>query len=60
VTVIYADRDSVVPTQLSARVAASAPSLVDEVVLPNADHNDTVMFGPRVAEVVLRLAHRVR
>lgn len=60
VTVIYADRDSVVPTQLSARVAAAAPTLVDEVVLRRADHNDAVMFGPRVAQAVLRLAHRVR
>ena len=33
VTVIYGDPDSVVPTELSARVADDAPSLVDRVVL---------------------------
>lgn len=60
VTVIYADRDSVVPTRLSAEVAATAPGLVEEVVLRGADHNDEVMFGPRVAQSVLRLAHRLR
>jgi len=56
VTVVYGDRDSVVPSRLSARVADEAPSLVEEVVLPGADHNDPVMFGPRVAEAVARLA----
>ena len=56
VTVIYADADSVVPTALSARVADSAPSLAERLVLPGADHNDPVMFGPRVADAVFRLA----
>lgn len=55
VVVIRGDRDSVVPTELSRQVAAAAPTLVDEVVL-TADHNDPVMFGPRVADVVTRLA----
>jgi len=58
VTVIYGDRDSVVPTTLSARVADAAPSLVERVVIRGADHNDEVMFGPRVAEAVVRLAAR--
>ena len=60
VTVIYGGRDSVVPTQLSALVADRAPSLVDRVVLPEADHNDPVMFGPPVADAVARLAVRQR
>ena len=57
VTVIYGDRDDVVPTELSARVADSAPALVERVVLEGAGHNDAVMFGPRVADAVERLAH---
>ena len=59
-TVVYGDRDSVVPARLSARVARAAPSLVEEVVLEGADHNDAVMFGPQVADAVSRLADEVR
>lgn len=59
VTVIYGDRDSVVPSVLSARVADHAPSLAERVVLADADHNDPVMFGSRVAAAVARLAHSV-
>jgi len=59
VTVIYGDRDSVVPPDLSARVADHARSLAERLVLANADHNDPVMFGPQVAAAVARLAHRV-
>ena len=58
VTVIYGDRDSVVPSALSARVADEAPALAERLVLANADHNDPVMFGPQVAAAVARLAHR--
>jgi pimeloyl-ACP methyl ester carboxylesterase len=56
VTVIYGDRDSVVPTQLSARVADEAPTLVERLVIRGANHNDDVMFGPPVADAVARLA----
>jgi uncharacterized protein len=59
VTVVYADRDSVVPTQLSARVADEAPTLVERLVIRGANHNDDVMFGPPVAEAVARLANAV-
>jgi len=59
VTVIYGDRDSVVPSTLSARVADRAPSLAERVVLAGADHNDPAMFGTRVAAAVARLAHTV-
>ncbi len=56
VTVVYGDQDTVVPTELSARVADHAPSLVERVVVQGADHNDEVMFGPPVADAVVRLA----
>jgi uncharacterized protein len=59
VTVIYGDRDSIVPTDLSARVADEAPALAERVVIKGAGHNDTVMFGPRVADAVARLADEV-
>lgn len=58
-TVIYGSRDSVVPTRFSARVADSAPGLVERVVFEGADHNDAVMFGPRVADAVARLARHL-
>jgi uncharacterized protein len=56
VTVIYGDRDSVIPAQLSARVADQAPTLVERLVIRGANHNDEVMFGPTVADAVARLA----
>jgi len=54
--VVYGDSDEVVPTELSAQVAAEAPSLVAEVVFRGAGHNDAVMFGPKVADAVVNLA----
>jgi uncharacterized protein len=60
VTVVYGDRDSIVPTELSARVADEAPALAERVVISGAGHNDAVMFGPRVAEAAARLADKVR
>jgi pimeloyl-ACP methyl ester carboxylesterase len=59
VTVIYGDSDSVIPARLSAQVADQASALAERVVLANADHNDPVMFGPRVADAVARLADTV-
>jgi len=59
VTVIHGDRDTVVPTELSERVAAEAPALFERVVL-TGDHNDSVMFGSPVADAVVRLANHVR
>jgi len=58
-TVIYGLRDSVVPSELSAQVADQAPSLVKRVVLAEADHNDSVMFGSRVADAVEQLSRSV-
>ena len=54
--VIYGDGDSIVPPTLSAAVADSAGTLVNEVVLRGADHNDPVMFGAEVVGAVVRLA----
>jgi fermentation-respiration switch protein FrsA (DUF1100 family) len=59
ISVVYGDSDSVVPTRLSREVAQRAPGPVDEVVFRGADHNDPVMFGDRVAQVVARLADRI-
>lgn len=59
VTVVYGDRDSIVPADLSEQVADEAPNLAERVVIAGADHNDPVMFGPRVAEAVARLAAEV-
>ncbi len=59
VTVVYGDRDTVVPSSLSDRVADEAGNLSERVVIPGADHNDPVMFGPLVADAVVRLARRV-
>jgi uncharacterized protein len=50
---------TVVPAALSAQVADAAPALVERVVIAGADHNDPVMFGPRVADAVTRLARQV-
>jgi pimeloyl-ACP methyl ester carboxylesterase len=54
--VVHGDRDSVVPSRLSAQVAAAAPRLVDEVVLAGVDHNDPAMFGAPVVEAVVAAA----
>ena len=59
VTVIYGDHDTVVPSELSERVADAASALAERVVIPGANHNDPVMFGPQVAEAVARLARGV-
>ncbi|TGN66737.1 alpha/beta hydrolase [Nocardioides eburneiflavus] len=59
VTVVHGDRDDIVPTELSERVADGVPVLVERVVLEGAGHNDAVMFGPQVADAVVRLARRV-
>ena len=39
VTIIYGDRDSVVLTELSARVADEAPTLIERIVIRGANHN---------------------
>lgn len=59
ISVIRADDDSVIPSQLSAQIAQAAPNLVEELVIEQADHNDPVMFGPKIAEAVARAADEV-
>lgn len=58
-TVVRGGADEVVPTELSAEVAAAVPRLVEEVVLDGVGHNDPPMFGAPVAEAVARLADEV-
>lgn len=55
VSVVIGEADEIVPPEQSRRVAA-AVTLRDELVVPGARHNDRVMFGPVVADAVLRLA----
>ncbi|CAA9364388.1 MAG: Hydrolase, alpha/beta fold family [uncultured Nocardioidaceae bacterium] len=59
VTVVYGDRDSVVPTRLSEQVADRAPTLAERVVVPGADHNDPVLVAGPVVDAVERLARGV-
>jgi fermentation-respiration switch protein FrsA (DUF1100 family) len=55
-TVIYGDADTVIPPSFSARVADAVPTLFERLVIAGADHNDAVMFGPRVADAVARIS----
>jgi uncharacterized protein len=59
VTVVHGDADRVVPAQLSQQVADGLPALHEHLVLPGADHNDAVMFGPEVADAVVRLVQHL-
>ncbi|WP_298751332.1 alpha/beta fold hydrolase [uncultured Serinicoccus sp.] len=59
VTVVRAEEDFIVPSELSARVAAAAPTLVEEVVLPGVGHNDPAMTGPPLVDAVVRLVEAV-
>lgn len=59
ISVIRAQEDSVIPTQLSAAVAQAAPNLLEEHVMEEADHNDAAMFGPKIAQVVARTADAI-
>lgn len=54
-SVVHGTADDVVPSALSAEVAAAVPALVEEKVLPGVGHNDAVMFGAEVVAVVGRL-----
>ncbi|WP_203338221.1 alpha/beta hydrolase [Nocardioides limicola] len=55
VTVVRGDADTVIPTELSARVAAEAPDLVEDVLLGGVGHNDPPMFGAPLVEATQRL-----
>ena len=56
VTVIRAREDSVVPSELSAEVAAASPNLFEELIINDTDHNSPIMFGFQVAEAVVRIS----
>ena len=59
VVVIHGTADEVVPSSLSAEVAAAAPQLVEEKVLPGVGHNDAVMFGSEVSDAVVDLVEHL-
>jgi uncharacterized protein len=59
-TVVYGDRDSIVPPSQSRAVAAAAGQLEELVEVPGADHNDPVLLdGDEVVTAVVELAERV-
>lgn len=57
VAVILGDRDTIVPPELSRRVA-NAATVVEVVEVP-ADHNDAALVGPPVVEAITRMVERV-
>ncbi|MFI0418099.1 alpha/beta hydrolase [Spongiactinospora sp. 9N601] len=57
--VLYGTRDTIVPAELSRRVAAATPGLVALVEVAGAGHNDAVLLdGPQVIKAVTVLADR--
>lgn len=59
-TVVYGTADTVVPPEQSREVAAAAGTLFEEVAVPDANHNDPVMFtGPELVAAIERLADHV-
>lgn len=60
VTIVQGSADRLTPPSQSDAVAAGARNLVEHVEVPGAGHNDAVLFGPLVADAVVRLADRVR
>ena len=56
VSVLAGSADTVVPSSQSHTVAQAAPGLVDWTELPGVGHNDSVWFGPFLAEQVAELA----
>ena len=57
VTVIYGERDSLIPPEQSLAVAEAA-TVSTTVVVPGADHNDAALVhGPVVIDSVMRAGH---
>ena len=57
VTVVYGDRDSIVPPEQSRAVADAAPTLHEVVVVSGADHNDrSLLDGAALVRAVIDLA----
>ncbi len=59
VRVLYGTADDVVPSRLSAELAARVGNLQGEVAVPGAGHNDAIWFGPRLADEVVELSQAV-
>lgn len=59
VSVIQGTTDTIVPPAQSDAVAATAPDLVEHLVLDGAGHNDAIMYGPPIADAVVRLGDAV-
>jgi fermentation-respiration switch protein FrsA (DUF1100 family) len=54
VTVVSGTRDATIPPSQSRAVAAAAPTLLEHVEVPGADHNDrTLLDGPAVVRAIL-------
>lgn len=52
--------DTIVPAEQSHQVAEACPHLIEEIVLPDAGHNEAAMVhGPEVVAGFVRLADRV-
>lgn len=58
-TVVYGGADSIIPPELSRRVAAAAGGPVELLEVPGTDHNDPELAaGPVVLDALDRLAQR--
>lgn len=59
-TVLYGEADDIIPPDQSRRVAEAAVNLHDVIAVPGAGHNDSIWFGPFLAEQVSALADSSR
>jgi pimeloyl-ACP methyl ester carboxylesterase len=60
VSVVYGDRDSIVPPEQSRAVAEAAPVLSNVTVVAGADHNDAgLVHGGPVIDAVVDLADQI-
>lgn len=60
VTVLSGSADAIIPPAQSRAVAEAAPHLHQHVELPGVGHNDSIWFGPFLAEQVAALADSLR
>ena len=56
VTVMAGEADRLIPVSMSREVADLAPNLHELIVVPGADHNAEIWFGPFIAQSVASLA----
>ena len=59
-TVLYGEADEIIPPTQSRHVADAAVNLHDVIALPGTGHNDSIWFGPFLAEQVASLAESAR